>query len=76
MTLAKPIDPRNIHEYALKRSPESYRLFNVVALDRKGKVLVVLRADLEFDAGSEMVETLNASMNNCIQFDMITNVIN
>jgi len=76
MTLAKPIDPRNIHEYALNRSPASFRLFNVVALDKKGKVLVVLRNDLEFDAGSEMVETLNASMNNCIQFDMINNAIN
>jgi len=76
MTLAKPIDPRNIHEYALKRSPASFRLFNVVALDKKGKVLVVLRNGLEFDTGAEMVETLNASMNNCIQFNMITNVIN
>jgi len=76
MTLAKPIDPRNIQEYTLKRSPASFRLFNVVALDKKGKVLVVLRADLEFDAGAEMVETLNLSMNNCIQFDVIANVVN
>jgi len=62
MTLAKPIGTELVHEYAMQRSLASNRLVNVVALDRKGKVLAVLKADMEFDQGSEMTEVLNNSM--------------
>jgi len=63
MTLAKPINPELIHEYTLQRSIASPRLVNVVALDRKGKVLAVLKADADFEAGAEMVEIMNAAIN-------------
>jgi len=62
MTSAKPINPELIHEYALQRSLASPRLVNVVALDRKGKVLAVLKADSDFEAGVEMVEVMNDSI--------------
>jgi len=62
MTLAKPINPELIYEYALQRSLASPRLVNVVALDRKGKVLAVLKADTDFDSGAEMVEVMNDSL--------------
>jgi len=63
MTLAKPINPELIYEYALQRSLSSPRLVNVVALDRKGKVLAVLKVDTDFDSGAEMVEIMNAAIN-------------
>jgi len=63
MTLAKPIDASLIHEYTLQRSLASPRLVNVVALDKRGKVLAVLRADTDFDSGAEMVEAMNAVIN-------------
>jgi len=62
MTLAKPINPEFIHEYALQRSIASPRLVNVVALDQKGKVLAVLKADTDFEVGAEMVEVMNDSL--------------
>jgi len=63
MTLAKPINPELIHEYTLQRSLASHRLVNVVALDRKGKVLAVLKVDTDFDSGAEMAEAMNAAIN-------------
>jgi len=63
MTLVKPIDASLIHEYTLHRSIASPRLVNVVALDRKGKVLAVLKADTDFEVGAEMVEVMNTAIN-------------
>jgi len=63
MTLAKPINTELIHEYTMQRSLSSPRLVNVVALDRKGKVLAVLKADTDFEVGAELVEIMNDSLN-------------
>jgi hypothetical protein len=63
MTLAKPINPELIYEYTLQRSLASPRLMNIVALDRKGKVLAILKADTNFEVGAEMVEVMNESLN-------------
>lgn len=62
MTLAKPINTELIYEYTLQRSIASPRLVNVVALDKRGKVLAVLRADTDFDTGAEMVQIMNNSL--------------
>lgn len=63
MTLAKPINTELIFEYTMQRSIASPRLVNVVALDKRGKVLAVLKADTDFDTGAEMVEIMNAAIN-------------
>jgi len=65
MTLAKPINTVLIHEYTLQRSIASPRLVNVVALDKKGKVLAVIKADIDFDTGAEMVGIMNDLNERC-----------
>jgi hypothetical protein len=62
MTKAKPINPDSIRSFNLMRSTQSSYLFNVVALDKQGKVLAVPAVDKDYDSAVEFVNALNKTI--------------
>ena len=62
MTKANPVNPDNISAYKMIRSHSANTLFNVVACDKKGKILATIKVDMGFEDSAPMVEALNESL--------------
>lgn len=50
-----------VHAYNITRSLTSFQKFNVVAVDRKGELLVTVAVDMDFEDAAIMTEALNGS---------------
>ena len=54
------INPADIAGYHLVRSFFNNKLFNVFAVNDKDELLVCMKADMDFEEASYLVETMNA----------------
>lgn len=62
MTKALPITLESIRGFNIMRSTQSPRLFNVVAVNKNGKVLAVAEVDKDYDSAVSFVEALNKTI--------------
>jgi hypothetical protein len=56
------INPEAIFAYTITRSISDLKLFNVVAVNKKGDILCTITTDAIFDDASFMVESLNTAL--------------